>query len=538
MRSRFIFVVGGVMSGVGKGVATASTARILKDYGFKVTALKIDPYLNVDAGTMNPTEHGEVFVTDDGLESDQDLGNYERFLDQDIFRENYMTTGMVYDTVIHRERNLGYGGKCVEVIPHITDEIEQRLMAVANHQKPDFILVEIGGTVGEYQNLVFLEAARIMKLKNPENIMFTLVSYFPVPGKIGEMKTKPTQHAIRSLNSVGIQPDIIIARSTHPLDEVRKRKVSIAGNVQAQDIISAPDIDSIYEVPLNFEKEKLGKRIMEKFGVKPLKRDGGTWRRLVRKIQQSTKSVKIGIVGKYFGTGNFVLSDSYLSVIEAIKHAAWSLKRKPEIVWLDAEKFERSPASLAELKKFDGIIVPGGFGKRGIKGKLKVIQYVREHNIPYLGLCYGLQMAVIEFSRNVAGMKDANTTEIDPRTKQPVIHTMTDQVQKIREKNMGASMRLGAYRCRLAKGSLAQKLYGSGMISERHRHRYEVNPLYVAKLEKHGLRMSGINPEQKLVEIIELPKNTFFVATQFHPEFKSRPLSPHPLFKGFIQAAL
>jgi CTP synthase len=538
MRSRFIFVVGGVMSGVGKGVATASTARILKDYGFKVTALKIDPYLNVDAGTMNPTEHGEVFVTDDGLESDQDLGNYERFLDQDIFRENYMTTGMVYDSVIHRERNLGYGGKCVEVIPHVTDEIEQRLMAVARHQKPDFILVEIGGTVGEYQNLVFLEAARIMKLKNPENIMFMLVSYFPVPGKIGEMKTKPTQHAIRSVNSVGIQPDIIIARSTHPLDEVRKRKVSIAGNVQAQDIISAPDIDSIYEVPLNFEKEKLGRRIMEKFDVKPLKRDGGTWRRLVRKIQQSTKPVKIGIAGKYFGTGNFVLSDSYLSVIEAVKHAAWSLKRKPEIVWLDAEKFERSPASLAELKKFDGIIVPGGFGKRGIKGKLKVIQYVREHNIPYLGLCYGLQMAVIEFSRNVAGMKDANTTEIDPRTKQPVIHTMTDQVQKIREKNMGASMRLGAYRCRLAKGSLAQKLYGSGMISERHRHRYEVNPLYVAKLEKHGLRMSGINPEQKLVEIIELPKNTFFVATQFHPEFKSRPLSPHPLFKGFIQAAL
>jgi CTP synthase len=538
MRSRFIFVVGGVMSGVGKGVATASTARILKDYGFKVTAIKIDPYLNVDAGTMNPTEHGEVFVTDDGLESDQDLGNYERFLDQDIFRENYMTTGMVYDAVIHRERNLGYDGKCVEVIPHITDEIEQRLMAVAKHQKPDFILVEIGGTIGEYQNLVFLEAARIMHLKLPGQVMFMLVSYFPVPGKIGEMKTKPTQHAIRALNSVGIQPDFIIARSTHALDDVRKRKVSIAGNVQAQDIISAPDIDSIYQVPLNFEKEKLGKRIMEKFSVKPPKRDGGVWRRLVRKISQSKKTVRIGIVGKYFGTGNFVLSDSYLSVIEAVKHASWSLNRRPQIEWLDAEKFERSPASLGELKKFDGIIVPGGFGKRGIKGKLKVIQYVREHNIPYLGLCYGLQMAVIEFARNVAGLKDANTTEIDPRTKQPVIHTMSDQVQKIREKNMGGSMRLGAYRCRLAKGSLAQKAYGANVISERHRHRYEVNPLFVQKLEKHGLRMSGINPEQKLVEIIELPKNTFFMATQFHPEFKSRPLSPHPLFKSFIQASI
>ncbi|MDP3697101.1 MAG: CTP synthase, partial [Candidatus Taylorbacteria bacterium] len=373
LKTKFIFVCGGVMSGIGKGITVASTGRILKDYGFKVTAVKIDPYLNVDAGTMNPTEHGEVFVTDDGMECDQDIGNYERFLVQDILRDNYMTSGSVYKAVIERERNLGYGGKCVQIIPHITDEVEKRLLNVANKNKADFVLVEIGGTVGEYENLLFLETGRIMKLKMPGQIMFMLVSYLPIPSMIGEMKTKPTQHAVRAMNYAGIQPDIIIARSSQPLDDVRKQKVSIFCNVAVPDVISAPDIDSIYEVPVNFEKDNLGKRILAKFSLKPKAKNSRKWNDLVANIKTSSKPVKIGIVGKYFGTGDFILADSYISVIEAIKHAAWSLNRKPEITWLNAETYEKTPATIEELKNFDGVIVPGGFGKRGVEGKIMAI---------------------------------------------------------------------------------------------------------------------------------------------------------------------
>ena len=537
MNTRFIFVAGGVMSGIGKGVTVASTARILKDYGFKVTAVKIDPYLNVDAGTMNPTEHGEVFVTDDGLETDQDMGNYERFLDQDILRDNYMTTGSVYQTVINRERNLGYKGKCVEVIPHITDEVSNRLLKVAKKNNADFVLVEVGGTVGEYQNLTFLEAARIMKLEMPGQVLFMLVSYFPIPKMIGEMKTKPTQHAVRAMNSAGIQPDIIIARSSLPIDDVRKRKVSVFCNMDYQDIISAPDINgSIYEIPVNFEKDNIGRRILKKFNLTAKQKNFRKWNDMVASIKKSNIPVKIGIVGKYFGTGDFMLSDSYLSVIEAVKHASWSLNRKPEITWLNAGSYEKNPENLKELKNFHGIIVPGGFGKRGVEGKIKAINFVRKNNIPFLGLCYGLQLATIEFARNVCGLYDAHTTEINPKTSKPVICTMAEQVEKIKEKNMGGSMRLGAYDCKLSPGSLSRKLYGVEKISERHRHRYEVNNEFREKLKAKGLLIAGVNPKQDLVEIIELPKHKFFIGTQFHPEFKSRPLSPHPLFRGFIQA--
>lgn len=536
--TNFIFVVGGVMSGIGKGVTVASTARILKDYGFKVTAVKIDPYLNVDAGTMNPIEHGEVFVTDDGMECDQDIGNYERFADQNIYRDNYMTTGLVYQSVINRERNLGYGGKCVQIIPHVTDEVESRLMKVAKKSRADFVLVEIGGTVGEYENLLFLETGRIMKLKMPSQVLFMLVSYFPIPKMVGEMKTKPTQHAVRSLNSAGIQPDFIIARSEMPLDEARKMKVSIFCNMRPPDIISAPDISSIYEVPINFEKDNLGKRILEKAGLKPRKKNFGPWKKLVKRIKKAKEPVKIGIVGKYFGTGSFTLADSYISVIEAVKHAAWWQNRQPEISWLDAEAYEKQPTRLEELNNFDGIIVPGGFGKRGVEGKILAINWARENNIPFLGLCYGLQLALIEFARNVCGLKEAQTTEICPKTIQPVIHTMADQVKKIAEKEMGASMRLGAYPCRLAKNSLSAKLYGVNSISERHRHRYEVNNKYVSLLTEKGLLAAGKNLKQNLVEVIELPGHKFFVASQFHPELKSRPLNPHPLFRGFIKASI
>lgn len=536
--TRYIFVCGGVMSGIGKGVSTASIARILKSRGFRVTAAKIDPYINVDAGTMNPIEHGEVFVTEDGMECDQDVGNYERFLDEDIPRENYMTTGAVYLSVIQRERNLEYGGKCVEVVPHIPQEVIQRLDRASRKARADFMLVEIGGTVGEYQNILFLEAARMMRLARPKDVLFVLVSYLPVPEAIGEMKTKPTQYAVRSMNAAGIQPDIIIARSTVAVDGQRKKKIALLCNLSEKDIISAPDVGSIYEVPVNFEKEHIGNRIIEKFGLRTQRRDLGAWKSFVRKIRNSTKPVKIGIVGKYFGSGNFTLADSYISIIEALKHASWFHGRKPELTWLNAELYESKPSILRELSDYDAIVVPGGFGDRGVEGKIKAIEYVRKNKIPYLGLCYGLQLAVVEFARHVAGLKGAHTLEINAKTKYPVIQTMPEQIVNIKEKRLGGSMRLGSYPCRLKPGTKAYAAYGKRTIAERHRHRYEINNDYLARLEKKGFIASGINQERNLVEIMELRDHPFFLGTQFHPELKSRPLRPHPIFREFIRAAI
>ena len=537
-KTRYIFVIGGVMSGVGKGIATASIGKILQSKGYQVAAIKIDPYINVDAGTMNPVEHGEVFVTDDGLESDQDLGNYERFLDQNLCSDNYMTTGRVYETVIRRERNLGYHGKCVEVVPHIPEEVIRRIKKVAKKDNADFVLIEIGGTVGEYQNILFLEAARMLHLRHPKDVLFILVSYLPVPKKIGEMKTKPTQSAVKAINSVGIQPDFIIARSEYSLDEPRKRKISTFCNVQKEDVISAPDIQNIYEVPLNFKKENLGQRILSKFKLRAKKKNLKDWQSLVNVIKSAKKRVNIGIVGKYFSTGNFVLSDSYISVIEAIKHSAWHHKREVKIHWLNSEEYEKSPRKIKELKNLDGVIVPGGYGKRGVEGKIKTITFCRKNKIPYLGLCYGMQLAVVEFARNICGLKDANTTEINPKTKYPVIALMPEQKIKIKDKDYGGSMRLGAYNCELIGGTLSRRAYKRKEISERHRHRYEFNNDFRTLLEKKGLIIAGINPEKNLVEIIELKNHPFFVATQFHPEFKSRPLNPHPLFLEFIKAGL
>lgn len=541
---RYIFVAGGVMSGVGKGVAVASIGKILQSRGFCVTAVKIDPYINVDAGTMNPIEHGEVFITDDGTECDQDIGNYERFLDTNLSADNYMTTGSVYQAVIQRERNLEYGGRCVEVVPHIPDEVISRINRAAEKYKADFILIEIGGTVGEYQNLLFLEAARMMKLRDPDKVMFVLVSYLPVPKMIGEMKTKPTQYAVRSLNMAGIQPDIILARSEMPLDKPRKNKISIFCNVAEEDVISAPDVNSIYEIPTNFEREHLGDRILAKFNLKSQKRNLKDWQNLVLTIRKSKKPVKIGIVGKYFETGSFTLMDAYISVIEAIKHASWYHKRSPEITWLSAEYYERSPQNLKELKNLDGIIVPGGFGSRGVEGKIKAIEVCRKNKIPCLGLCFGMQLAVIEFARNVCGLKYAHSTEFcdayhkTGKCRHPVIDVMADQKALIKEKRYGGTMRLGAYRCKVRPQTRAFEAYGTKTISERHRHRYELNNAFRYSLEKKGMVMSGINPEKDLVEIIELPDHPFFLGTQFHPELKSRPLSPHPLFREFIRAAI
>lgn len=536
--SKFIFVVGGVMSGVGKGTATASIGRILQEKGFKVTAIKVDPYINIDAGTMNPVEHGEVFVTDDGDETDQDIGTYERFLDVDIFKVNYMTTGRVYQSVLERERNLDYGGRCVEVVPHVPEEIIRRIRRAAKQAKAEIALIEVGGTVGEYQNILFLEAARMMHLANPKDVLFVLVSYLPIPDKIGEMKTKPTQYAARTLNSAGINADFVVARSSKPLDEPRIRKISIFCAVDPKDIISAPDVETVYEVPLNFDKQKLASRIISKFDLKPKKKTTHEWGNLVKTIKTVKKPVRIGVIGKYFSTGNFVLTDAYISVLEAIKHASWHHKVKPEIIWMNSEEFEKKPEELKKLSKLDGILIPGGFGARGIEGKIDAIRYARENKIPYLGLCYGMQCAVIEFARNVAGLASANTSEINPDCAHPVIHVMDEQESKIADKDYGGTMRLGAYPCVLHPASLSRRAYGAKTISERHRHRYEFNNGYRDILTEKGLMIAGRSPDRKLVEIIELADHPFFVATQFHPEFKSRPLRPHPLFREFIGAAI
>ena len=552
-QTKYIFVVGGVMSGVGKGIASASISKIIQSRGIEVTALKVDPYVNVDAGTMNPTEHGEVFVLDDGTECDQDMGNYERFLDRDLSRTNYMTTGSVYLSVIQKERNLEFGGRQVEVVPRIPLEIIERINKAVAKAKAKVAVTEIGGTVGEYENILFLEAVRMLKIKNPQNVLLVLVSYVPALGAGGnELKTKPTQHAVRSLNAVGLNPDIILARAHISMDKKRKEKIEFMCSLEKGDVISAPNVENIYKVPINFENDGLANRIFKKLGISAKKRDMKDWRKMVKKMDNATKVIKIGIVGKYFGTGEFVLEDSYISVIESIKHASGVLGYKSEIQWVNSEQFEKNPTSLRELGEFNGIIVPGGFGSRGIEGKISVIKYCRENRIPYLGLCYGMQLAVIEFARHVAKMKDANTTEINPKTHYPVIDIMPEQKKNLKEKNYGATMRLGAYLATLKKGSIAYSAYSqrrslrespqgpSLIISERHRHRYEVNPEYIKKLEKSGLIFSGSSPDRRLMEIIELPKSKhpFFLGTQFHPELKSRPLSPHPLFTTFIKACV
>ncbi len=535
--SKVIFVAGGVMSGIGKGVAASSIGKILQSRGFRVTAIKIDPYINVDAGTMNPVEHGEVFVTDDGIECDQDIGNYERFLSQSFLEGNYMTTGGVYLEVIRKERNLEFKGKCVEVVPHIPNEVISRIEKAGRKNRADFVLVEIGGTVGEYQNLLFLEAARMMRLKKPKDVLFVFVSYLPIPHMIGEMKTKPTQNAVRILNGSGIQPDIILGRSSRPLDQPRKEKISTFCNIDAKDVISAPDVDLIYEIPINFEKENLSNRILEKFQMKPRRKDLKEWRNMVSRIRNSKEKVKIGIVGKYFKTGDYLLSDSYLSVIEAIKHASWSFKKSPEISWLSAEEYKES-SNLKKLKNFDGIIVPGGFGSRGVEGKIKAIRYCRENKIPFFGLCLGMQLAVIEFSRNVCELKNADSVEMNPNAKDLVIDFMPEQKKVIKEKKYGGTMRLGAYDCQIKPGTISARAYRKNNISERHRHRYELNNDYKDLLEEKGMTISGINPEKKLAEIIEIKNHPFFVGVQFHPEFKSNPMEPHPLFKQFIKACI
>ncbi|EKD47053.1 MAG: hypothetical protein ACD_66C00244G0004 [uncultured bacterium] len=538
MKHNYLFIVGGVMSGVGKGTSSAALGLTLKAKGYNVTAIKIDPYVNVDAGTMNPVEHGEVFVTVDGDETDQDVGTYERYLETNIPKINYMTTGRVYQTVIQRERNLEYKGKCVEVVPHVPEEIIRRIEQASEEAKADITLIEVGGTVGEYQNVLFLEAARMMQVKNPKSVRFVIVSYLPVPPSVGEMKSKPTQYAIRTLNSAGIRPDFVIGRSTMAMDDPRKQKIAWICGVPKEHIISAPDAKSVYDIPDMFEDQDFADNVLKCFKLKRKGNDLKRWHAFVKKMKSSKREIKIGVVGKYFSTGDFVLSDVYISVLEAIKHAAVDQGVKAKIEWLNSEEFEKNSTKMKKiLSQMDGVIVPGGFGSRGIEGKIAAIEYCRKNKVPYLGLCYGLQCAVIEFARHKLGYKDANTTEIDEKTKHPVVHIQESQKENVAKGSYGGTLRLGGYPCMLKKGTTAQKAYGGEMISERHRHRYEVNNEYRDELEKAGLVISGISPDDHFVEIVEIKDHPFFVGTQFHPEFQSRPLTPHPLFVGLMKAA-
>ena len=531
----YIIVTGGVVSGLGKGITTASIGKILKLHGYHVTAIKIDPYMNCDAGTLRPTEHGEVWVTEDGGEIDQDLGHYERFLDINIPKCQNITTGQVYGAVIEKERKGKYLGKTVQPIPHVTDEIKRRIRKTSEDQKFDFIIVEIGGTVGDYENVLFLEAVRQMKHEG-DRVLYVHVTYVPVLDALGEAKTKPTQHSVKLLRGIGIQPDFIVTRTEKPLDDVRREKIALFCNVHEEDVISDSDIDNVYAVPLLFEEQFLSKKILRKLRLRKDNNELKKWKNYISNIRNLDDEITIGIVGKYFDIGSSQLSDSYISVIEAVKHAAWQNNLYPNIKWIDSKIFEKQPKELDNLKSVDGIIVPGGFGLSGIEGKIKTIQYARENNIPYLGLCLGLQLSVVEYARNVCNLKDAHTSEVDKKTPHPVIDFIPEQVKILRDSRYGASMRLGAYPAILKKDTIIQKLYNKNKIYERHRHRYEVNPEYVDILEKNGLIFSGRSPDRILMEFMELPNHPYFVGTQAHPEFKSRPMKPSPLFNGLICA--
>jgi CTP synthase len=570
--TKYIVVTGGVISGVGKGVTTASIAKILKEYGYSVTCIKIDPYLNYDAGTLRPTEHGEVWVTDDGGEIDQDLGNYERFLNVDITRRNNITSGQIYKTVIDKERRGEFLGQTVQFIPHIPDEIKKRVKDASKGF--DFALVEIGGTIGDFENLPFLFAMKgIEREIGKENMIYILISYLPVPSHMGEMKTKPTQQAIRMLSESGIFPDFIICRAREPVDDVRKKKIEVYANIPSEYVISEPDIDTIYRIPLDLEKENLGLKLLTEFRMKFVKKPSmKEWAALVEKIVNPKHKIKVAMVGKYVDIGNFSLKDSYISVNESLIHAGAEFDAAVEIDWIDAKKLEKEGVAKEVLKSYEGLIIPGGFGSSGVEGKINAIRYAREHNLPFLGLCLGLQMAVVEFARNVCGMEKANTTEVDKDTPYPVIDILPAQKEILDKSEYGGSMRLGAYAAKVDKNSKVYELYKETgrlkedkerieslwkdksqqfrfgkldpddiLVIERHRHRYEVNPEFIGKLEEKGLVFSGYHIREdgaKLMEFIELPKLKYFVATQAHPEFKSALGRPAPLFYGFVKACL
>jgi CTP synthase len=528
--TRFIFVTGGVVSALGKGIAAASLGHLLVARGLSVTIQKFDPYINVDPGTMSPFQHGEVFVTEDGAETDLDLGHYERFTDVNTSRASNATAGAIYNSVIRRERRGDYLGGTVQVIPHITDEIKNRIRLVAESTDVDIVITEIGGTVGDIESLPFLEALRQFHSDlGRERSMFVHLTLVPFLGHAGELKTKPTQHSVQELRRIGIQPDMVMCRAEEPLDKDIREKIALFANLPVPSVVSARDVDSIYKVPLEFEHEGVADRVLEHFGIEAPPPDLSDWRHLVERIGSARSAVRIALVGKYNQ-----LADAYLSVIEALNHAATHHGGKVEVHWVDSERLTEGEVE-AELAICDGVLVPGGFGVRGIEGKIKAARYAREQGVPYLGICLGMQIAVSEFARHVAGMDGANSTEFDPETPYPVIDLLPEQ-KEVRD--MGGTMRLGADPVKLHDHTRVREIYGEPVIYERHRHRYEVNNHLRKRLEQAGLAFSGTSPDDRLVEVIELPDHPFFVASQYHPEFKSRPLRPQPLFREFVGAAM
>jgi len=546
--TKYIFVSGGVLSGLGKGITAASLGYLLKNRGFSVTNIKCENYLNLDSGNINPIEHGDVFLCEDGLEADLDLGSYERFLSEEVGHKNFTTIGQVYSAVIEKTKNLQFDGATVDAIPYVPEEVIKRIMTAAEGY--DIILVELGGTAGEYQNVIYYETYRIMKLRMPNDTLHIHVTYFPNPSHINELKSKPTQLSVRKLNEMGIQPDIVVGRAELMIDDKRKEKVAYYCNLNKEDVISNPDCDTIYDIPLVFAEQKFDELVLNKLKL-PLKRGNlKQWRELVTKIKsKKSKTVRVAIIAKYLATGDYELQDSYVSLIESLRFSAWHNDLELKLDLISAELVEKKDkTALGLLKLAQGIIVPIGWGERGVEGKIAAITYARENKIPYLGLCYGMQLACVEFARNVLGLKDAHTSEVDPNTPDPIIHDIPFEEKYQKIKGDGASMRLGAYDCVLKKGTLAYSIYEKhnafidkkkGLISERHRHRFEFNNEYRAALEAEGFVISGTSPDDFFVEMIELsPKlHPFFIATQAHPEYKSRPLTPHPLFIEFLRVA-
>ncbi|MHB1460681.1 MAG: CTP synthase [Armatimonadota bacterium] len=528
--AKYIFVTGGVVSSIGKGIAAASLGRLLRCRGLKVAPIKFDPYVNVDAGTMNPYQHGEVFVTDDGAETDLDLGHYERFVDVNMTKHSNVTTGKVYGTVIEKERRGEYLGGTVQVIPHITNEIQDRIELVAKQSQADVIISEIGGTIGDIESLPFLEAIRQFKKRvGHDNVMYIHVTLVPSVGPWNEVKTKPTQHSVHKMREIGIQPDVLICRSKVPLNDDVKEKIALFCDVDTSAVIECLDASTIYEVPLLLEEAGLCKMAMKRLCMEPIEPDLSEWQALVDIIKRPKYRMNVAVVGKYVDNG-----DAYISIGEALKHAGIARNARVNVEWIDSEVLEGKDI-VESLKEYDAVVCAGGFGARGLEGKIGAIQYARENGVPFLGLCLGLQMAIIEFARNACGLEGANTEEVDENCSHPVIHLLPEQ-KGVTDK--GATMRLGAWPCRLVPKTKAEKLYKDSIVYERHRHRYEVNNEYRDRLSAAGMVFSGLSPDSRLVEIIELENHPFFMATQFHPEFKSRPNRQHPLFVGLIQAAL
>lgn len=545
-RKKYIFVSGGVISGIGKGTIAASVGFLLKQSGYKVSPLKFENYLNVDAGTINPIEHGDPFLCEDGAETDMDIGTYEKFLNEDMGKDNFVTLGQIYKSVIDRERRFEYNGEDVEAIPHITNEIIKRIEYLAEKSSSRIIIIELGGTTGEYQNVFYYEASRIMALNKKGDVLHIHVSYVPTPDHLGEPKTKPTQLSVRTLNSMGIQPDFIVVRCVKPLDQRRKDRLALFCNMQKEDVISSPDLPSVYGVPLALNAEGMDKRIMEKFSLPVKQPKLDQWKDLMKTIGKSKKEIEITIVGKYFGTGEYQLRDSYAALFDAIDHAAWKTGIKVKTRWVNAEALEKNSCDKL-IGKTSGIIVPIGWGQRGAEGMIAAASYARERKIPYLGLCYGMQLAVVAFARDILKMDKADTTENNPKTAFPVIHLIPKQKEFMEKRAYGGTMRLGAWKAKVAKNTMAYDFYEKadgfidkkkGLISERHRHRYEFNNKFTKNFEKHGFIFSARSIDENLVEMIELPKSMhpFYFAIQGHPEYKSRPLAAHPIFINFIQA--